>query len=479
MMSGEHPSGAGEAGGALPSPAGLELPVPLSLDLTNGLPVWLLPSSEVPLVTAMLVIRAGSSSDPRGKEGLSGLTTSMLDEGAGSRGALEIAEEMDYLGADLSIQTYTEYSALTLQVLERNLDAALDILGDMVARPTFAPAEWTRVKELWVNDLTQRREEPRDVSRLVACRAFYGEEHPYSHPSDGYESSVKAVELDDIRRFWSSHVRPDRAVLLVAGRLAPEDIRARLEKSLSRWRAGPPPATTLRQESLPAPGAPRLVLVDKPDAPQTEMRLLVPAPAFSAPEAACLLLQNIIFGGTFTSRLSSNLRERHHFTYSASSRVSFRSSPAHIAAWSAVHTEKTGAALIELLREFRAMERTVPTDEEIRKARSTHTNRLSEALQTQAGTLGLYVLSAALGESPTEPREFHERVGRTDDREFSGTSRRRFRMERATIVLVGDRRTIESQLAALAADGGEDGFGRSLPVPELRDSEGLPLEAPG
>jgi zinc protease len=402
----------------------------------------------------------------------------MLDEGAGDRGALEIAEEMDHLGADLSIQTYTEYSALTLQVLERNLDAALDLFGDMVARPTFASAEWSRVKQLWVNDLTQRREEPRDVSRVVACRAFYGEEHPYSHPSDGYESSVKAVELNDVRHFWRLHVRPDQAVLLVAGRLAPDELRVRLEKNFSRWSAGPPLPPS-RQESLPAPGAHRLVLVDKPDAPQTEMRLLVPGPALSSPETACLVLQNIIFGGTFTSRLIANLRERHHFTYSASSRVSLRSFPGHIAAWSAVHTERTGAALIELLREFRAMERTVPTEEEIRKARSTHANRLSEALQTQAGTLGLYVRSAALGQSPREPREFHERVRRTGDREFAGPSRSRFSVERATVVLVGDQRKIETQIAALAADGGDDDLRSSLPALELRDSEGLLLRVPG
>ena len=449
-----------------------ELPVPEAIRLRSGLEVWLFRSNEVPLVTMSLVIRSGSFQDPRGKEGLAALTANMLDEGAGERGALEIADEIDYLGAAFSIDAERERTQISLQVLLRNLDPALAILGDVVARPTFLEKEWDRVKTLWLNEIIQRREEPREVARIVAERAFYGEDHPYAHPTAGYESTVKAIALEDLKAFYAAHVRPSKSVLLIVGDLTPEDLRTRLEKALAGWTdAGPAPPDP---EPPASAAATRLIVVEKPDAPQTEIRILVPGPSFASGEVPPLLLDNIIFGGSFTSRLTVNLREKNHFTYGASSAFSLRRGPGYLVAASAVHTEKTGAALAEFCREFRAMETGSLTEEELAKAHSTISTRVCEALQTQEGKLEIYTVSAALGGVPEERRQFYRKVDSTTGPEASAEARERYHWDRATIVLVGDKAAIESQLKDLRASPPLDLSGRACTFPEveLRDRDG-------
>ncbi len=473
------PGGATNAAGAAVAPRPtFDAPVPASFQLKNGLRVWLISSKMVPLVNLSLVIRSGSSWDPPGKEGLAALTADMLDEGAGKRGPLEIADEIDFLGAELSVDAQKEHIAISLEVLRRNLDPALEIFADLALRPAFSPGEWERVKDLALNDIVQRREEPREVARVVAERVFYGDDHPYGHPVDGYEASAKKIDLQDVKEFYASSGRPDRAVLLAAGDITLEELRERVESRFGSWKAdGPPPAAARKPSGAPAASPGRLVVVDKPGAPQTEMRIVLPGPDFASPSVAPLTLANTILGGTFTSRLVTNLRERNGFTYGASSMMALRGLPSHVVAGSAVHSDKTGPALGEFCREIRAMETGKLGPEELAKSRSTHGSRLVEALEAQDSTLGVYLLSASLGSNPDERREYFRRLGSASAEDIARECRNAYRWDRATIVLVGDRKTIEAQLADLKATPPLDLEGKpcSFPPPELRGREGEPL----
>jgi zinc protease len=466
----------------LPGPPSEEIRIPLpeTLRLSNGLSVWLLPSREVPLVTLSVVVRAGSASDPAGKEGLASLTADMLDEGAGAHGPLEIADLVDFLGAELSTSAQKELSEVSLEVLSRNLEPALDIVADVLLRPALSENEWARVKALALNDLAQRREEPREVARVVSERVFFGDSHPYGHPLDGYESTVKALRLDDVKTFYRTHYRPELATLIVAGDVTAADLRDRLERRFGTWRGDGPAPAPPRATSLPST-APRLVIVDKPEAPQTEIRILLPAPAFTSPATAPLTLANTVLGGTFTSRLVTNLRERNKFTYGASSILPARGMPAHLTAGSAVHSVKTGAALVELCREFRAMETGKFEPGELEKPRSTHWSRTVEALESQEGTLDLYRPLAALGLPPEARREFHRRLATAPAEEVSARSREVFRWSAATIVLVGDRSLIEKQLLELAANPPTDASGApcAFPAPAVLGRDGEPMGDPG
>lgn len=447
------------------TPAGaFEVPVPESFRLSNGVEVWHLASRQVPMVSLALLLRFGSTSDPPGKEGLAALTADMLDEGAGARGALEIAEEIDHLGAELGIDAQKEHLQITLGVLRRNLDAALDLLADVVLRPSFADGEWDRVKALMLNDLIQRREEPRDVARVVSERVFYGDANPYGHPLDGYEASVRSIELADVRKFYADHARPDAAIVMVAGDISADELRQKLESRLGGWKAQgaapSPPQYPAASPEKAAPSGPRVIVVDKPEAPQTEVRVLLPGPRYAAADLGPLALANTVLGGTFTSRLVTNLRERNGFTYGASSLLVARGATGHLVAGSAVYRDKTAAALVEVCRELRAMETGRFEDEELAKSRSTHKSRLVESLETQDSILGLYSLSAALGFGPSERRDFHRRTAASTPAEIQEAARRYYAWDRSTIVLVGDKASIEAQLTEARANPPKDLAGR-------------------
>lgn len=460
-----------------PLPGNLAVPVPESFRLSCGLPVWLLTSRQVPLVSLTLATRTGSSSDPDGKEGLTSLMATMLDEGAGNRGPLEIAEELEFLGASLDVSTGKEVLRVSLDMLKRNLAPALDILSDVILRPRFEPQEWDRVKALALNDLAQRRENPSQVARIVSERVFYGESHPFGHPTDGYEESVKTIRLEDVKKAYSDSVRPENAVLVVVGDLSRKELEEGLEERFGGWRGG-----DASRRSPPAPPVPersaRLIIVDKPGVSQTAIRILLPCPPRSSPQIAPLTLANTVLGGTFTSRLVSNLREKNGYTYGARSALALRSWPSHLVAGSSVYTEKTVPALVELCREFRAMETGNITEDEFRKVRSTHWRRAVEALESQRSMLGLYVLSAALEFPPDERKQFHQWVQKASLEEVSEAARKIFHWHRATIVLVGDWKSIEEQLAELRAHPRKDlaGMPCTLPEVELRGRDGQRLE---
>ncbi len=454
------------------------VPVPDSFQLANGLKVWVLPTRQVPLVSLSLVVRSGSSRDPAGKEGLAALTADMLDEGSGDRSALEVADEVEYLGADLAVDLQKEQLEVSLETLKRNLDPALDLFADVALRPRFEAKEWARVKPLALNDIAQRHEEARDVARVVSERTFYGPGHPFSHPTDGYEATVKTLNIEDVKNFYAAHVRPENAMILATGDVSMEDLRPRLESRFGSWKgegvAPPSPART--PEPAGHVGA-RLIIVDKPNAPQTEFRILLPGPAHGEPRIAPLSLANTILGGTFTSRLVTNLREKHGFTYGASSMLQVRSLAGHVVQGSAIATPKTGLALVEFWREITAMETGKFEADELQKSRSTHKSRLVEALETQDSTLKLFLQSAAMRSGPTERKEYFERLEKTTDAEVSRESAAVYRWDAATIVLVGDRKTIVEQIAKIEKTLPPSANGKSwhIPRPEFLGRDGEPL----
>lgn len=474
--------------GAADGATTFQLPPPETFTLSNGLNVWLLRAEQVPLVTVALVVRAGSVEDPPGKEGLAALTASMLDEGAGPRDALEIADEIDFLGAQLSVSTRKEYTQITLQTLSRNLDPALEILADVAQRPAFNEEDWRRVKGLWLNDLAQRREEPQRVVRVVADRAFYGEGHPYAHPDEGYQRSIESIQLSDAKRFHEEFLRPDNCALLVVGDFTADALRATLEPRFGGWTSAPGAARSTPRVIPPSPGSKlRLIVVDKPEAPQTVVWIYVAVPAFGAEDFAPLTLANLIFGGTFTSRLMTNLREKNRLTYGARSVLAHRRAPAHLVAFASVNAVKTLTALVEFCREFGAMEQGSVGPEEVEKARLTHRRRLIQSLETQTGILNSYVEAAALGMQPEKLQTFHQTVLGASRADVETAARENFAWERATVVAVGDRKLIEEQLEKSRREPKEtppvEGDQKldvppgclELPAPEIRGREGEAL----
>jgi len=402
----------------------------------------------------------------------------MLDEGAGDRGALDLADEIDFLGADLAISTDRDHGAIELEVLERNFDAGLDLFADVIQRPRFEAQEWDRIKTLALNGLTQRRDQPTLVARLVADRLFYGDGHPYAAPLDGFEGTVGSIELEDVKRFYAERVGPKQAVFVCVGDVTADDLRLKLDARFRNWAAPGAPAS--RQDAKPAPSTTesvRLVIVDKPDAPQTVLRVQMPGPSLFVPQRAPLVLANTAFGGMFTSRLSENLRKKNAFTYGAGSALAPRFEASYLVAQSSVYTTKTVPALVELCKEFRAMgSGDGLRPEEFKKARATHRIRVMKALETQQGMLGYLASSAAGNQEADERRQAYERIRAQTPESIARECARVFQWDQALVVLVGDEKAIRTQLAEYAASGNSSDC--AFPQPIVVDADGIPV-APG
>src|SRR5436309_2151038 len=196
-----------------PAPA-LHLPQIQKRQLRNGLPVWIVELHEVPVVQVNLLVRSGASIETGKKFGVSSLTAAMLEQGAGSRSALEIADAIDYLGADLSAASGFDSTAVRLHVPVSHLADALPIMADVAQRPTFPKDELERQRQQRLTSLLQGRDDPPTMAAVAFARVLYGPEHRYGVPTFGTAETIKAFTVDDLKAFYASIFRPDNATLL-------------------------------------------------------------------------------------------------------------------------------------------------------------------------------------------------------------------------------------------------------------------------
>ena len=257
------------------------------------------------------------------------------------------------------------------------------IAADVLVRPRLDAADWHRVRNDRRTAVVQRRDQPEAVVNVVSDRTLFGDAHPYGLPVDGLERTSTPSPSTTSARFTPPTTGPSHASLVVAGDFDEATLHAELEEAARRLEAGgpPPPAPHRR----PGPSRPRLVIVDRPGAPQSIVRLVAPGIDRFAPERPGLSMLNAILGGSFTSRLNFNLREKHGYTYGAASSFSFLRHAGSFAARAAVFAESTAPAVREMLSELAGLRERPITAEEHAKARATLLMRVAEGLSSTGG----------------------------------------------------------------------------------------------
>lgn len=331
--------------------------------LSNGLAVWLVEAHEVPVVQVNLVVRAGSGDDPAGKFGTATLTAAMLDEGAGHRSALEIADAFEFLGATLTTTSSFDASAVRLNVPVRGLEEALPLMADVALRPMFPETELNRLRQERLTALLQARDDPPSIAAMAFSRLVFGPSHRYGTGGGGTGASLKALTTQDFRVFHSAFYHPSNATLVVVGDVKPDSLVPGLEKHFGGWKpAGP----ISRRTDVPMAAQlerGQLAIVDKPAAEQSEIRIGWVGVSRSTPDYFPLLVLNTVLGGSFTSRLNQNLREEHGYAYGASSGFDMRLSAGPFVAGAGVQTDKTAEALREFFKELDSIRTPVGADE--------------------------------------------------------------------------------------------------------------------
>jgi len=414
--------------------------------LSNGVPVWIVELHKVPVVHVSLVIKSGSGVDPRGKYGLASLTAEMLDEGAGTRNALQIADAVDFLGASLSTSSTSDASYVELHVPVARLGDALPIMADVALRPTFPEEELKRVREDLLTSLIQAEDDPESLIQFAFPRLVYGSQHRYGTLTVGTAASAKGFTVGDMRQFHSQNYVPANAGLIVTGDITAANAVARLETAFGAWKGTAPAAAPI---SAAAQLTTRQVdLIDKPDSAQSQIRIGWVGVPRSTPDYFALRVLNTILGGSFTSRLNQNLREEHGYAYGASSMFDMRRGAGPFYAAAGVQTDKTAEALTEFFKELEAIRKPIPP-EEVEKAKNyvalllPRNFETTESLAGSLATMFVYNLPADYFAT------FTQRIRAVTPADVQRVAERYIQPDKFAVVVVGDRKVIEPGIKAL------------------------------
>jgi zinc protease len=438
----------------------LTLPQVVQRELPNGLRLLIVEHHELPVADFVLVVNTGAEADPQGRGGLANLTAALLDDGTRTRSALDIAEQIGFLGIQLAAGSGWDASRVILHTPTAQLDSALALFADVVLNPAFAADELERLRQERLTQLLQLRDRPPAIADLAYNLIVFGDEHPYGRSTIGTESSVEVVTREDLQRFYAAYYRPNNAVLIVVGAVQPDDIVQRVRDAFGGWERA-----TVPRAQLPSPArapAGTLYLIDKPGAPQSSFRLGGIGVARATEDFFPVLVMNTILGGSFTSRLNANLRETRGYTYGAGSMFDMRRAAGPFVARAEIVATKTDSALIEFMRELRGVHEVVPADE-LDKAKQYLQLQLPSQFETTAD-IATRLMPLAVYDLPLDYfDDYTRRIEAVTQQDVQRVARRYVRPDEMSIVIVGDVQTIEQGVRAV----------HTGPV-EVRDVTGRP-----
>ena len=425
-------------------PPALKLPPIQKRALANGLPIWIVEMHEVPVAHISVLVKAGAGADPAGKYGLANFTAAMLDEGAGTRNALALADAIEFLGASLTTGSTFDVSSIRLHTPVAKLDDALQILADVVLRPSFPESEMERLRKERLTRLLQTRDQPAALASASFSRLVFGPRHRYGTPNLGNEASNSEMTTGDLKTFYRSFYQPQTAHVLVVGDVTADTILPKLERALGSWKnAGAAPKPSL-PDAAQHP-ARQIYLVDKPGAAQSEIRIGVVGVARNTPDYFVLDVLNTILGGSFTSRLNTNLREQHGYAYGASSVFDMRLAAGPFVASAAVQTDKTVESLREFFKELDGIRKPVPGDE-LAKAKNLETLGFPAGFETTTGMAGNLSELVIYSLPDSYFAEYIPKIQAVTAADVERAAKQYLVTDKFAVVVVGDLATIEQPI---------------------------------
>lgn len=434
---------------AVSDPAPLTVPEVHAARLGNGAALRVVEHRELPLVQVTLQIAGGARLD-RDMPGLASFVAGMLDEGAGDRDADTFQAEVAFLGASLRAGVDWDNTEVSLKVSRRNLEAALDLMADMVLRPRFGTTELERQRALRQAGLLQQKDQAGALASLAFDQVMFPEGHPYHRSMGGDSASTARLDSATVRAFHAGSFRPSRASFTVVGDIDEAEARRLLDARFGAWRASGPERTpapvTVRPER---PKGTRVYLVDKPDAAQSVIRIGAPGVERTSRDYAAIQVMNTILGGSFSSRLNTNLRETKGYTYGARSGFQWRPLPGAFVASSDVRTNVTDSSLVEFFRELSTITDSAVSPEELERAKSYLKLGLPGDLESTS-QIAAQIADLAVYNLPlTWLREYAESIDAVTAEDVQRVAKRYVPAENAVVVVVGDLAKVRAGIEAL------------------------------
>jgi predicted Zn-dependent peptidase len=427
-------------------PPRVALPPIVTRELPNGLKLMIVEHHELPLADFVLIVGSGSTTDPASKTGVANLTAAMLREGTTTRNSLEIADQIAYLGVNLSPSSSWESSTLSLHTPVAQLDSALALFADVALRPSFPANEFERIRKIRLTDLIRQKDEGPAIANVGFPAIIYGSGHPYGAATLGTEASVKSLSVADLQSYYQRNFKPNNSTLIIVGDVNPGVIEQRISALFGGWQRGDVPQLTYSDP--PKAAATTVYLIDKPGAAQSSFRIGAVGVPRSTKDYFALTVMNTILGGSFTSRLNNNLRETRGYTYGAGSRFEMRRAAGPFLASAEIVAAKTDSALLEFMKELNAIRQAVPANELSRAKRYLQLQLPGNFETTQ--DIAFQLVPVALYGLPLDYyNNYVQNIEAVTEADVARVAQQYINPGSLAVVIVGDRKSIEPGLKAI------------------------------
>jgi zinc protease len=410
--------------------------------LPNGLQVMAVLHHEQPAVSMRLLIRAGSSSDPKGKLGLDHLLASLLDQGTTTRSAEEMNDDIDFIGGAMGAGSGTDLTHVNMVVMKDSFERGLRMLSDMTRHPAFAPAEIERQRQQMISGLQVSQQDPEYIANSVFDRLVYGF-HPYGMPETGTPETLAGITRDDLLAFHARYFAPNNAILAIVGDVTAEEAFETAKTVFNDWNR-----SDLKPDTFIDPPDPtrRVIVVDKPDAVQTEVRVGHLGISRTHPDYMAVNLAIRILGGEGSNRLHQVLRTERGLTYGAQASMDALKQTGDFEAETNTRSEATGEVLRLIVDEFWRIQRERVGERELADAKAYLTGSFPLTIETP-DAIALQVVNALFYGLPlTDLQNFRERVNAVTVDDIQRVARAYLRPDRLSVVLVGNASVFASQL---------------------------------
>jgi zinc protease len=417
--------------------------------LANGMQIIVVMHHEQPEVSMRLLIRAGAAYDPPGKSGVATLVAQLLSQGTSSRSAEQIADSIDSIGGALDTVTGSDVIQANVFVMKDSFAFGMDLLSDIVRRPAFAPEELERQRAQAVSSLQVSLQDPDFIANVVFDRLVYGL-HPYGRPDTGMPDTLAQITRDDLRDFHRKYFAPNNSILALVGDITIDEATSAVERVFGDW-----PRQTIQPPTFPPPPKParRVVVIDKPDAVQTAVRVGQLGVARKTNDYMALDEAIRILGGEGSNRLFRVLRSDRSLTYSASANMNTLLLSGDFVAETDTRSETTAEAARLVVDEFWRLLRDRTSDSELNGAQAYMTGSFPLTIETPSAIARQVVNVVFYGLSLDELRTYRQRANAVTPEDVQRVARSYLDPDRLAVVLVGDAARFKDQL-------GRAGFGR-------------------
>jgi zinc protease len=423
------------------------LPAIQKSTLSNGLNLWVVRQSELPIVSMNLVMNAGATLESQEKAGVASMTAQMLNQGTKTRSAIEIANSLQSIGASVGAGASWDSTSLSMQTLTKHLDKALDIFADVLLNPAFPENEFSSLKGRTMNGFRNRKTNPAAISDLVYNKVLYGPQ-TYGRPLSGDDKTVGSIGRSDIVDFYNTNYRPNNSTLIVVGDVDASDIQARLERMLSGWKAGT--ASSAKSEAMRMVAKPGIYFVDRPGSSQSSIAIGQVGVERSNPDYFALQVMNSILGGGSSARIYMNLRQDKGYTYGAYSRFAYRRGAGPFSASGEIQTGSTKEAIQEFIKELEGIRGSRPvTAEELEINKQDFIRGYPAGFETVGGISNQLSNLVVYGLPDSYFNDYISRINAVTVADVNRVANRYLDPSKMAIVVVGDWKVVEPHVKEL------------------------------